>query len=72
MTPENAETIGNLSDTLDNILHTAKLPLPASFHLVQLVAHIEVARDKLREVYKSETGENPWDHSYLNDDDLPY
>lgn len=71
MTDDSKEKIGALSDTLDNILHAAKLPLPPKMHLEQLTAHIEQARDILRRVYYVETGENPWgdEVNLTNDDD---
>lgn len=70
MTDESKDTIGELSDTLDNLLHAAKLPLPPQMHLTQLTAHIEQARDILRRVYYVETGENPWgDEVDLTDGD---
>lgn len=60
MDPDNAERIGKLADELDAMLYSAKMPLPPAIHLTALTEKIREARDVLVEVFRAETGEDPW------------
>lgn len=60
MNTERIEKIGQLSDTIDNLLHAMQLPLPPKMHLDSLKGNLESVRDELREIYTEETGDNPW------------
>lgn len=60
MTYESMEKLGMLSDRIDNLLGAMKLALPAQFHLDRLKAALPEIRDGMREVYKLETGDDPW------------
>lgn len=65
MTPEHAERLGLLVDTLDNILYSAKLPLPAAVHVELLTEKIREARDELAAIVREATGEDPWETNPL-------
>lgn len=60
MDPKNAERIGKLADELDAVLYSAKMPLPPTIHLTALTEKIRDARNVLVEVFRAETGEDPW------------
>jgi hypothetical protein len=60
MDSQRIEKVGQLSDTIDNLLHAMQLPLPPQMHLSSLKGNLESVRDELREIYTEETGENPW------------
>lgn len=55
------EQIGEVADTIDNLLGALSLPLPPQTHVTQLKAALPQLRDKLRESYVAITGENPWE-----------
>lgn len=57
------EEIGELADKADNHVAASKLPMPAAIHVGCLVGGLEEIRDKLREYYVQQTGENPWEDS---------
>lgn len=60
MSPENAERIGKLADELDAMLYSAKMPLPSAIHVTALAEKIREARNVLVDVFRDETGEDPW------------
>lgn len=60
MSPENAERLGKLADELDAMLYSVKLPLPPALHMEALTGKIRETRDALVEVFREETGEDPW------------
>ena len=55
------ETLGQLIDSLDNLAHALKMPLPAQMHIKQLGISLPEKVKKLKEVFVEITGENPWD-----------
>lgn len=60
------DEIGRLADQLDNALFGLKLPgLPDRLHIEGLSGTMREVRDKLAEIVKRETGENPWDGNPL-------
>ncbi len=65
MTPEQAEQLGQMADRLDAILHTTRLPLPASTHVGGLSETIRDVRDELAEMVRDATGEDPWETNPL-------
>lgn len=65
MSPVNAERIGQLADQLDAVLYGTKMPLPPAIHLTALTEKIREARDLLVEVFRDETGEDPWANNRL-------
>ncbi len=62
ITNEQLEQIGQLSDTIDNLLGALKLPLRPEMHLQGLRGNLPEVRDGLREIYKAVSGDNPWEH----------
>lgn len=59
-TYESMEVLGEQADTLNNLLGAMQLPLPAEQHMAMLKPALFRVMEKLREVYVTETGENPW------------
>ena len=57
ITNEQLEQIAELIQSCDNVLHSAKMPLPPSIHLEGLAHAVKQTRDKLREVHEEITGE---------------
>lgn len=60
MTPDNAERLGKLTDELDAVLFSAKMPLPPSIHLTALTEAVREARDVCAGIVRAETGDDPW------------
>lgn len=56
----NAESLGELSDRVDNLIGALQLPMPPQFHVDRLKAALPEIRNDMREIYLNETGENPW------------
>lgn len=67
MDPENAERLGKLADELDAMLFSARLPLPPAIHLTALTEKIRETRDAIVEIFRDETGEDPWADNRLAD-----
>lgn len=59
-TYESMEMLGTAADRIDSLLGAMSLPLPAQMHLEQLKLVLPEIRDQLRQVYKLETGDDPW------------
>ena len=55
------EQIGDVAETLDNLIGALQLRLPAQMHVDQLKLALPKLRDTLRLIYIAETGENPWE-----------
>ncbi len=55
------ETLGQLIDSLDNLAHALKMPLPPQMHVEQLSVALPKKVKQLKEVFVEITGENPWD-----------
>lgn len=61
MNEELADELGRLADQLDNGLYALKLPgLPDKLHLEGMSGVMREVRDKLAEIVKRETGDDPW------------
>lgn len=58
---ESMEAVGTAADDIDNLLAAMSLPLPAQLHLDALKASLPEIRDRLRLVYKTEVGDDPWE-----------
>lgn len=63
MNEENLEKLGETADQIENILAATNIPMPAQFHLEQFKSILPDIMESLREIYKSESGENPWETS---------
>lgn len=55
------ETLGQLIDTVDNLAHALKLPLPPAMHVEQLSKALPEVVEKLKKSFIEITGENPWE-----------
>jgi hypothetical protein len=55
------EKLGLLIDSLDNLAHALKLPLPPQMHVEQIGIALPEKVKKLKEVYVEITGKNLWD-----------
>lgn len=58
---EKLEKLGQAIDSLDNIIHTLKLPLPDSLHVKSMRDILPELLDKLKEGFMEATGETPWE-----------
>jgi hypothetical protein len=58
---KNRDTLGEIADSMDSLVHAMKLPMPAQFHLDSLKATLPALVKQLRDLYVAETGENPWE-----------
>jgi hypothetical protein len=58
---EKFEILGQLIDSLDNLSHALKLPLPPEMHVEQISIALPEKVKELKEVFAEITGENPWD-----------
>lgn len=66
MTPEHADRLGRLADSLDSILYSRKMPLPANFHLECFTNKIRETRDEIAAIVREATGSNPWETNPFN------
>lgn len=57
----NFEELGVLIDSIDNLYHALKIPMPAQFHIDQLNISLPEKIKEFRNVYVKITGENPWE-----------
>jgi hypothetical protein len=60
------EELGQLADSLDSGLHATKMKLPPSIHITGMSGIMRNVRDKLAEIVKRETGEDPWETNPLD------
>lgn len=58
---EIANDLGNLVDSMDNILAATSLPMSAEFHLEQVKENMQSWSAKLKKIYTELTDENPWE-----------
>ena len=65
MTPEHADRLGRLADSLDAVLYAVRLPLSPNTHIEQLVREIRSARDEITKIVVAETGNDPWETNRL-------
>lgn len=61
---ENFDKIGEVADTLDNLIAAMSLPIPPEIHLKALKESLPEASKKLKEAYIAETGGDPWDTNF--------
>lgn len=59
-TYESMEVLGEQADTIANLLAAMNMPLPPQLHLDALRPALTDVLAKLRQVYVTETGDNPW------------
>lgn len=55
------QEIGDMADTMDNLVAATQMKLPAEFHLQQLKGNLIEMSAQIKEYYVAMTGENPWD-----------
>lgn len=55
-----AGKVGDIADSMDNILAATELVLPAEMHKEQMKLKIEEWSRQLKAIYVEVTGENPW------------
>ena len=60
MKNNNDNELGQVKDTIDNLLGAMEIPMPAEFHVKQLKLALKDLSDKVRNIYIDETGEDPW------------
>lgn len=61
------DEIGQLADQLDSALYSLKLPgLPDRLHIEGLSGTMRAVRDKLAEIVRRETGDDPWQDAPLD------
>jgi hypothetical protein len=60
---DNMDQIGQVSDSIENLLFSLNLPIPPELHLKALKESLPELKKKLREAVIAETGENPWDEA---------
>lgn len=58
---EKFEKLGQLIDSIDNLAHALKMPLPPKMHVEQLSIALPEKVKQLKEVFVEIRGENPWD-----------
>jgi len=51
---------GEVINTVDNLLGTLEIPMPAEFHVKQMKRELKEVSDKLKRIYVEEEDENPW------------
>ena len=61
MVSDSMQLLAEVAETLDNLTGALMLPMQPAFHVQQMKVQLPELRDKLRQVYAKETGENPWD-----------
>ena len=61
MDTDNAISLAEIADTLDNLIHAMKLPMPPEQHMKHLATSLTHCRDVLRRVYAKEEDYNPWE-----------
>lgn len=59
---DNFEKLGQLIDSLENLVWSLKLPVPAEMHITQLEQILPEKVEQFKEVYIKITGENPWEY----------
>lgn len=52
--------IGELKDTVDNLLGALEIPMPAEFHVKQMKSELKDISDKLKDIYIEMEDNNPW------------
>jgi hypothetical protein len=58
---EQLNQVGEIADTLDNLLAASTLPMSAQFHLNQLRAGMKDASRQLKQIVTKVGGLNPWE-----------
>jgi hypothetical protein len=60
MKTTNAERLGQLADTVDNLIHALQLTVPTDLHLKGIRGNLPDVLHEIQSIYRDETGENPW------------
>lgn len=60
MSRETMEVVGEVADSIENLLAAMKLPLSPTMHLDALRQSLPKLAADLRKVYIVETGDDPW------------
>jgi hypothetical protein len=60
MDAETAEKVGEVADTLDNLIHALMLPMPADLHVKALKESLPELRDSLKTICR-DAGHDFWD-----------
>jgi len=60
LTTEQIEEIGEVADTLDNLIAAAKIPLPAEKKLQYTLESLQAQSAKLKAIFAAVSGNNPW------------
>lgn len=58
---EKFEKLGQLIDSLDNIVHALNIPMTDNFHVKQIKVILPVKVDEFKKLFVEITGDNPWD-----------
>lgn len=48
-------------EKVDNLLAAMEIPMPAEFHVNQMMRELREVSDKLKQIYVEEEDENPWE-----------
>lgn len=62
MKEENKEKLGEVIETLTNLLQAMTMPVPPHIHLQGLRSELPEITKGLVDIYKTESGENPWEY----------
>lgn len=57
---EAIEEVGKAADSIDNLLHAMRMPLPASTHLQCVASSLGVMKETLRQAHIALSGNDPW------------
>lgn len=57
---EAIENIGEMVDTIDNLIAATSLPMTPQFHLENLIENLRDLREKARETYIALGGDDEW------------
>jgi hypothetical protein len=60
MDAETAEKVGEVADSLDNLIHALMLPMPADLHIKALKESLPVQMNALRSICR-DAGHDFWD-----------
>lgn len=55
------EKLGQLIDSIENLVYGLELPMPPAFHVDRLKEILPEKVKELKEVFVEIVGENPWD-----------
>lgn len=58
---EQVMRVGEIADDLDALIGALAIPLPNASHVDAIRAALPPLRERLRNIFIAEVGENPWD-----------